>query len=160
MIFLLGLAAVGIIGMTGYIIHSWVSEHALAVAMDGRWMVQAEGWASLWILLVVGLLAGAVMGLSLGVAASGRIAEALSAAHEDSFEQARTQLQQERARLEEKIRKSTEKAYDASRIYNEKFQQERDKSLLLERKIKSMEGRMKGAQQKATRIKKVLLKSL
>ena len=162
MIFILFLAAVGIVWAAGYMAHNWATAHALAVAaMDGGWTIQAEGWASLWRIMAMGFVPGAAISLGLGLVMGGRMAAALLAAREEGANEVREQLAQEREKWEEKITsvrlESNEYAQSINKhvqFSNDKLLQEREKALRAERKSRTIEGRLKGAQQKAERFKK------
>ena len=162
MIFILFLAAVGIVWAAGYMANNWAAAHALAVAAtNGGWAVQAEGWSSLWPIMAMGFVPGAAIGIGLILVMGGRMAAALSAAREEGANEVREQLAQERAKWEKKITsvrlESNEYAQSINKqaqFTNEKLQQEREKALRAERKSRTIEGRLKGAQQKAERFKK------
>lgn len=163
--------ALGLLWLAAYTLHGWVTAHALAVAVGEQWSIQAQGWAALWPTVAAGLLAGAVVGLVIGLVASGRIAEALedkrSAAvkeAEKALQAQRLELARERSDVDKKIREVTDERIksikswaDNLALENEKL---KDELLHLQRKTGIIEGRLKGAQQKAARFKKARLMSV
>lgn len=163
--------ALGLLWLAAYTLHGWVTAHALAVAVGEQWSIQAQGWAALWPTVAAGLLAGAVVGLVIGLVASGRIAEALEDKRSAAVKEAEKALQAQRLELvkrqagidaeikkvaDERI-KSIKSWADNLALENEKL---KDELLHLQRKTGIIEGRLKGAQQKAARFKKARLMSV
>lgn len=162
--FILIICTMGLVGLAGYMVNGWATSHALAVLVGDSWSIQAEGWAALWPPVSAGLLAGAVVGLALGVVLSGKLAEALedkrSAAvkeAEKALQAQRLELARERAGIDQKIQQVADERIKSIKEWSEKIALENEKNkdeiLRLQRKTGIMEGRMKGAQQKAARIK-------
>lgn len=158
------ICTLGLVGLAGYMAHGWATSHALAVLVGDSWSIQAEGWAALWPVLAVGLLAGAAVGCALGLVLSGKLAEALSDKRTDAVKEAekalqaqRVELARERAGIDEKIQQVADERIKSIKQWAEKIALENEKNkdeiLRLQRKTGIMEGRMKGAQQKAARIK-------
>lgn len=154
-----------------WFVDDWTQTHALAQTVGTKWIIPHEGWSSLWRLLSVGLLAGAVIGLVCGLALSEKLTKLLTKRKSEAIDTAEKVLSAERQALAKKrsaidaeIKKNVALLTTASQELAEKstlaYQKEREKVLNLERKIVSMEGRMKGAQQKAARLKKAQLKSV
>ena len=160
--------ALGLLWLAAYTLHGWVTAHALAVAVGEQWSIQAQGWAALWPTVAAGLLAGAVVGLVIGLVASGRIAEALedkrSAAvkeAEKALQAQRLELARERSGIDQKIQQVADERIKSIKQWAENIALENEKNkdeiLRLQRKTGIMEGRLKGAQQKANRLKKAQL---
>lgn len=159
---------IGIIVLAGWLLHGWVDSHALAVLVGDRWNIQAEGWAALWPTLAVGLLAGLFFGFIVGMLLSEKLGEALSDKRTETAKQAEKELHQqrlelarERAGIDQKIQQVADERIKSIKEWAEKTALENEKNkdeiLRLQRKTGIMEGRMKGAQQKAARIKKAQL---
>lgn len=162
------ICTLGLVGLAGYMAHGWATSHALAVLVGEGWSIQAEGWAALWPPVSVGLLAGAVVGLALGVVLSGRLAEALSDKRTNAAKEAekalqaqRLELTRERAGIDQKIQQVADERIKSIKQWAENIALENEKNkdeiLRLQRKTGIMEGRLKGAQQKANRLKKAQL---
>lgn len=152
-IFLLIIFA-GVVWLAGYMLHSWVTAHALAVAVGAEWSIQAVGWAGLWPLLSVGLLAGVAMGVAVGLVVSGKIAEAIASGKDAALETARADLAKREQALTQRVIHSTKEANDRALKYAAETNQAEEKLLRAQRKQRIIEGRLKGAQQKAARLKK------
>lgn len=164
MIIIYFFAAVIII-VAGYMLNDWVMAHALAVATDGKWALQADGWSGLWPLITVGMIAGLAVGVTLGVLISRKLANALNKRRElaeidtqKELDKQRLALARKEAEIDARIKSIAEerisaiqKQADALAIENEKT---RTELLRLKKKSEIIEGRLKGAQQKAARIKK------
>ena len=164
------ICTLGLVGLAGYMAHGWATSHALAVLVGDSWSIQAEGWAALWPPVSAGLLAGAVVGLALGVVLSGKLAEALaerqrSRSSADEAQKAlqaqRLELARERAMLDAEIQKNVAESTASIKEWSEKKEIENEKLrrevLRLQQKERIIEGRLKGAQQKANRLKKAQL---
>lgn len=160
------ICTLGLVGLAGYMAHGWATSHALAVLVGDSWSIQAEGWAALWPPVSAGLLAGAVVGLALGVVLSGKLAEALaerqrSRSSADEAQKAlqaqRLELAKRQAGIDAEIKEVADERIKSIKEWGEKIALENEKNkdeiLRLQRKNGIMEGRMKGAQQKAARIK-------
>lgn len=167
MIFL-GFVALAIMFVAGYLLNGWATSHALAVLEAEKWVIQAEGWEALWQVLAVGVVAGVAAGLALGVVLSGKLAEALADKRTDAAKEAekvlqaqRLDLARERAGIDQKIQQVADERIKSIKEWAEKTALENEKNkdeiLRLQRKTGIIEGRMKGAQQKAARIKKAQL---
>ena len=151
-----------IIAATGYMIHSWVGGHAIAVMTPkGEWQLDAIGWAGVW----PPLMAGLVPGLLLGLFAGSRLGDLVKALFFKTAQAEHLKLVEERQKIEamkakldgelkkaalEGRREGAAMAQEASRA---RFEAE-DKARAMERRLKAQEGRMKGAQQKAARMQK------
>ena len=158
----------GLVFVAAYMANTWVTAHALAVTAGDSWAIQATGWPALWPVLAVGLLVGAAAGLALGLVLSGKLAEALGDKHTDAAKEAekalqaqRLELARERAGIDQKIQQVADERIKSIKQWAEKTTLENEKNkdeiLRLQRKTGIIEGRMKGAQQKAARIKKAQL---
>ena len=158
----------GLVFVAAYMANTWVTSHALAVAAGDQWAIQASGWPALWPVLAVGLLVGAAAGLALGLVLSGKLADALADKRTDAAKEAEKALQaqrldlaRERAGIDQKIQQVADERIKSIKEWAEKTALENEKNkdeiLRLQRKTGIIEGRMKGAQQKAARIKKAQL---
>ena len=165
------ITALGMSLVAVYMVNDWASTHGLAILVDGTWAIQAKGWPAVWPTLSVGLLAGTVVGISLGILLSGRLTQALEAQKDEATEKAEKALAKQRqelaaksARMDAEIKNAVTLATTSSQEWAEKHRLEaesnRIKALQLERKIDTLEKRMKGSQQKAARLKKAQLKSI
>lgn len=153
MIFL-GFVALAIIFVAGYLLNGWATSHALAVLEADKWVIQAEGWTGLWPLLTVGLLTGVAVGLAVGLVMSGKIAQAIASGKDTALDAARADLAKREQTLTQHIIHSTKEASDKALKYAAETNQAEEKLLHAQRKQRIIEGRLKGAQQKAARLKK------
>jgi hypothetical protein len=170
--FIFFLAVAGTACAAGWLANDWATNHALALAMGEQWSIQSEGWAALWPPVAVGLLAGAVPAFALGLAISGRIAQAIQAGKDEATEQAQKLLSEQRreltkkragidAEIQEFIQQSTALVNQrADKIYLESEKKD-DTILRLQRKIEIIEKRLAGSKRaRADRQKKAQLKSV
>lgn len=144
----------GVIWLAGYMLNSWVTIHALAVAAGAEWSIQGVGWDGLWPLLSVGLVAGVAVGVAVGLVVSGKIAEAIASGKDAALDTARADLAKREQALTHRIIESTKDANDKALKYAAETNQSEEKLLRAQRKQRIIEGRLKGAQQKAARLKK------
>ena len=165
------ITTLGVSLVAAYMAHDWASTHGLAILVGETWAMQAKGWPAVWPTLSVGLLAGTVVGISLGILLSGRLAQALETKKDEATEKSQKALSKQRqelaaksARMDAEIKNAVTLATTSSQEWAEKHRLEaesnRIKALQLERKIDTLEKRMKGSQQKAARLKKAQLKSV
>ena len=165
------IAALGVSSVAAYMIHDWASTHGLAILVGNTWAMQAKGWHAVWPTISMGLLVGTVLGITIGTVLSGRLAQALEAKKDEATEKAEKALAKQRqelaaksARMDAEIKNAVTLATTSSQEWAEKHRLEaesnRIKVLQLERKIDTLEKRMKGSQQKAARLKKAQLKSV
>lgn len=155
MIFVLVLAALGIAGAAGYMANNWAAAHALAIATtNGSWTIQAEGWASLWPTMAMGFVPGAAIGIGLILVVGGHITEALAAAREAGANEEREKWEEKITSIKTESNEKTQSIRKHLQLANDQLLQEREKALRAERKSRTIEGRLKGAQQKAERFKK------
>lgn len=158
------IAALGVVGVAGYSAHEWAAAHALFALVGEEWHMQARGWAALWPPLTLGLLVAAVPAFALGLVASRRLAQALQADKEKVTEQAekalsdqRQELAKKRASIDFEIQNIIKESIAAANQRAENFllenEKNKDEILRLQRKLRIIEGQLKGAQQKAARIK-------
>ena len=165
------LLALGVSSVAAYMAHDWASTHGLAILVDGTWAMQAKGWPAVLPTISVGLLVGTVLGITIGTVLSGRLAQALETKKDEATEQAQKALSKQRqelaaksARIDAEIKNAIAITTANSQEWAEKHRLEaesnRIKALQLERKIDTLEKRMKGSQQKAARLKKAQLKSV
>lgn len=165
------LLALGVSSVAAYMAHDWASTHGLAILIGDTWTMQAKGWPAVWPSISVGLLVGSVVGISLGILLSGRLAQALETKKDEATEQAQKALSKQRqelaaksARIDAEIKNAITLATAGNQESVEKYKIEaennRFKISQLERKIDTLEKRLKGSQQKAARLKKAQLKSV
>lgn len=156
-----------LLGLLGWITQSWVIAHGLAVLTpNGHWAMMGEGWHGVGYILIIGLIIGLVAGAFAGSGFSGLI-KSWIARNDDA---ARRELLEERQKIEliktqmdGLIKKATlegrqQGAEIADRASLARFEAE-DKARRLEGRLNTVEGRLKGSQQKAARIKKTQLTS-
>ena len=170
--FIFFLAAVAIACAAGWLANDWATSHALALAVGEKWSIQAEGWAALWPPMAVGLLAGAVPAFALGLAISGRIAQAIQAGTEEATEQAQKRLSEQRQELIKKrsgmdaeIQECVEQSIASVNQRSDKIYMENEKNketiLRLKRKIEIIEKRLAGSNRaRSERQRKAQLKSV
>lgn len=155
MILILILVALGVVGLAGYLLDGWVAGHGLAVASAaGQWSIEAEGWAALWHVVSLGVLLGTVAGVAVGLMLSGHVARALAKARDAALDDARAGLQAREAELTQRIVQSTKEARQDALRYADEAHKSEELLLREQRKRRIIEGRLKGAQQKASRIQK------
>jgi len=154
-----------ILGLLGWITQSWVITHGLAVLTpSGHWEMMGEGWHGVGYLLVLGM----IIGLVAGAFAGSEFADLIKSWIASNDDTAREKLLEERQQIELMktqmdglIKKATlagrkEGAEMAEKASLARFEAE-DKARRLEGRLNAVEGRLKGSQQKAARIKKTLL---
>ena len=165
------IAALGVTSVAAYMGNDWASTHGLTILVNGKWVIQATGWPAVWPSLGMGFLVGTVVGLTIGTLLSERLIHALETRKSKAAEKAEqtlSKLRQEMAlksdKIDAEIKKAVSLATANSQDWVEKHRIEsesyRIKALQLERKVITLEKRMKGSQQKAARLKKAQLKSV
>lgn len=165
------LLALGVSSVAAYMAHDWASTHGLAILIGDTWTMQAKGWPAVWPSISVGLLVGSVVGISLGILLSGRLAQALETKKDEATEQAQKALSKQRqelaaksAKIDAEIKNAIALATAGNQESVEKYKIEAENNRLkisqLERKIDTLEKRLKGSQQKSARLKKAQLKSV
>lgn len=165
---LLIVAFAAFFGLSLWLMNGWMAGHALAVSSNGKWEIVAQGWGLL--LSLGGPLAGfgILVGLGIGIPAGSRLLGFLEEKQGSEIEQTRASLASERQKLEaskaaldQKIRQAAAQGrQDGARIAQEASEaQAKAESLAraYESRLSALEGRLKGAQQKATRLKTALL---
>ena len=154
-----------LLGLLGWITQSWVVVHGLAVLTpSGHWEMMGEGWHGVGYILIIGM----VIGLAAGVFAGSGFADLIKSwiASNDAtalaklFEE-RQQIELMKTQMDGLIKKATlagrkEGAEMAERASLARFEAE-DKARRQDERNQALEGRLKGSQQKAARIKKTLL---
>lgn len=157
----------GVVGLLGWMTHSWVIAHALAeLTPTGKWELVSVGWSSMWPVLLVGLVVGLIVGLVAGSKA-GDLVKILVAKGEDAAREKTAKELKEAMALKASLEGKIIQAEQMGRMHGAQIAQEattarieaEDKARVMERRLKAMEGRLKGAQQKADRKDKALLKS-
>lgn len=153
------------LGLLGWITQSWVVIHGLVVLTpSGRWEMMGEGWHGVGYLLVFGMIIGLVGGVFVGSGFADLIKSWIAsnddAAREKLLEE-RQQIESVKTQIDGRIKKAfmdgrKEGAEMAERASLARFAAE-DKARRLENRLNAVEGRLKGSQQKAARIKKTLL---
>lgn len=153
------------LGVCFWLVNGWLAGHALVVAVGDKWEIAAQGWG-LFLSLGGPLVAfGLLIGLAVGVPAGSRLLGLLVEKQGEEIDEKREALTAERhrieaikAKLDGEILKAAmegrkEGAGLAAAAQQARFAAE-DKVNGLERRQKALEGRLKGAQQKAARLKK------
>lgn len=148
-----------------WFLNSWVQNHALAVAVGTTWTIQSAGWEA----LLTPILIGGIVGLVVGVSATPKLIEAIERLIAEKQSEAANQaveehakLQAERAELKKALQTAEQQGWKHAdeALKNSRLQvyaaQERERAALasktgLERRLKHLEGRLIGAQQKAAR---------
>ena len=161
-------AFAALIGLCFWLMNGWLDGHALMVKVGGEWETAAQGW---WLFLSLGgpLAAfGLLIGLAVGVPAGSRLLGLLIEKQGADVEASRKAIAAERkeleaakAALDEQMRQAAaqgrEEGARIARGANEARFAAEDKAKGMERRQRTLEGRLKGAQQKAARIKKAQL---
>lgn len=153
-------------GLLAWATHTWVDARALAVAVGDKWVIDGQGWSSMWPIIMAGLIPGLVLGLFTG-RGFGQLIEKWI---DDGMEATRAALAQERQQIEAKksnldaqIRKSASAARQQADETIQKAEisvlEARKHASMQERRVEKLEGRLKGAQQRAKRKEKALLTS-
>ena len=164
------LALAAILGVSLWLVNGWLAGHALVVAVGDKWELAAQGWG-LFLSLGGPLAAfGLLIGLAIGIPAGSRLLGLLVEKQGAEVEANRAALAAERQKLEAakaaldgQIRQAAaqgrqEGAAIAQEATQARFMAE-DRAKGMERRQRALEGRLKGAQQKAARKEKALLKS-
>lgn len=149
-----------------FILNGWVQTHAFAVLTGPhQWEILETGWSSLWVPLAVGALAGLVLFLIISALVSESLHTLITSRLEDALQSEkqalvdlREQLAHREASIDTQIKKITNIKIKETESVIEILQKENIelKNKLHQAAFKNdkMLGRMKGAQQKASRIKK------
>lgn len=165
------IAALGVTLVAVYMANDWASTHGLVILVGEKWTMQATGWPAVWPSVGMGFLVGTVAGITIGILLSDRLIHVLEARKDKATEQAEKALSKQRqelavksGKIDAEIKNAVSIATANSHEWVEKHRIEaesnRIKALQLERKVITLEKRMKGTQQKAARLKKAQLKSV
>ena len=161
----LALALAALLGISLWLISGWLDGHALMVSVGDKWEIAAQGWG---LFLTLGgplAAAGLLIGLAIGIPAGSRLLGFLVEKQGADVEASRKALAVERqgleaakAALDGQIRQAADQGrQEGARIAQEateaRFSAE-DKAKGMERRQRALEGRLKGAQQKAARMQK------
>lgn len=155
-----------LVAALAYATHTWVDARALAMVVGDKWVISGQGWSGMWPILLAGLLPGLVFGLFAG-SGFGKLIESWI---DDGMEATRQSLAEDRAKLEAQksaldaqIKKATtaarQQAADAVKNAEIAMFEAKKQADLQENRVKHIEGRLKGAQQRANRKEKALLMS-
>lgn len=149
-----------------FLLNGWVQTHAFAVLTGPhKWEILDTGWTSLGVPLAVGAVAGLVLCLIISALISESLHTFITSRLEDTLqsekqalEDLREQLAHREASIDSQIKKITNIKIKETESIIEVLQKENIelKNKLYQAAFKNdkMLGRMKGAQQKASRIKK------
>lgn len=166
MIYALLLVVLVIISAVLWQTHSWVQSHALVVLTDiGEWSLVSTGWESMWPVLCVGAASGALTALSICLLVSKNLSsvtkkyfEAKHSKEAAALSELRLALNKQQADIDAEIKKNVslhttayENTLEELRSSNREMQTQLEK---LKRKNETLVGRLKGAQQRAMRLKK------
>lgn len=166
MIYALLLVVLVIIGAVLWQTHSWVQSHALAVLTDiGKWSLVSTGWESMWPVLFAGAASGALIALFICLLVSKKLSsftkkyfEAKHSKEAAALSELRLALNKQQADIDAEIKKNVslhttayENTLEELRSSNREMQTQLEK---LKRKNETLVGRLKGAQQRAMRLKK------
>jgi hypothetical protein len=153
------------LGLLGWITQSWVITHGLAVLTpSGHWEMMGEGWHGVGYILIIGLIIGLVGGVFAGSGFADLIKSWITsnddAAREKLLEE-RQQIELVKTQMDDRIKKAfmdgrKEGAAMAEKASLARFEAE-DKARRQDERNQALEGRLKGSQQKAARLKKTLL---
>jgi hypothetical protein len=153
------------LGLLGWITQSWVVAHGLAVLTpSGHWEMMGEGWHGVGYILIIGLIIGLVGGVFAGSGFADLIKSWITsnddAAREKLLEE-RQQIELVKTQMDDRIKKAfmdgrKEGAAMAEKASLARFEAE-DKARRQDERNQALEGRLKGSQQKAARLKKTLL---
>ena len=157
----LALGATASIWLVAKSVNVWVQAHALAELVDEKWSIVDIGWGALWPAVSAGAMGGLAAGLVVGLVASGGLANALwalatalSKTKDSALDASRAELLKDRSAINQKIIRSTWESNEKEAAAVQKSSEYYKNLLLLERKLKIMEGKLTGARQKAARLKK------
>jgi hypothetical protein len=153
------------LGLLGWITQSWVITHGLAVLTpSGHWEMMGEGWHGVGYILIIGLIIGLVGGVFAGSGFADLIKSWITsnddAAREKLLEE-RQQIELVKTQMDDRIKKAFMDGRKVGAAMAEKaslarFEAE-DKARRQDERNQALEGRLKGSQQKAARLKKTLL---
>lgn len=155
-----------LVAALAYATHTWVDARALAMVVGDKWTITGQGWSGMWPILLAGLIPGLVFGLFAG-SGFGKLIESWiddgMEATRQKLAEDRTQLETQKSTLDALIRKATttarQQAADAVKNAEIAMFEAKKQADLQENRVKHMEGRLKGAQQRANRKEKALLTS-
>ena len=154
-----------IVAAAAWLANGWVVAHGVAELVDGKWALEASGWSAVGVLAGAFLVIGGIFGGLLGFMAGSRLWR-LVEEHEDlATRLAREQLDAERKKLEAVRRDLERRKWEIDGQVSESIAEARQAGLLraeraeqaarqAQRKTQGLEGRLKGAQQKAVRMKR------
>lgn len=159
--------ALVIIGIATYaILSGWINSHGLAILSDsGKWHIDSTGWEALWPTLTVGAAAGLIVSLVIFILLSESLHSLFSSHVEErhteekaALSELRQELNKRQAGIDAEIKKNLAEnisSYEATIEILERSRYEiKKENELLKSKNDIIASRLKGAQQKAARIKK------
>ena len=158
-------AFAALIGLCLWLMNGWLASHALMVAVGDKWEMAEQGWGLFLSLggplAAVGLLIGLAIGIPAGSRLLGLLVEKQGAdveASRKALAVERQELEAAKADLDSQVRQAAAQGrQEGARIAQEaaeaRFVAE-DRAKGMERRQIALEGRLKGAQQKAARMQK------
>lgn len=165
---LLIVAFAAFFGLSLWLMNGWMAGHALTVSSNGKWEIVAQGWGLL--LSLGGPLAGfgILVGLGIGIPAGSRLLGFLAEKQGAEIEETRASLVDQQLKLEARetaIHRMLQQAAADGRKDGDRIAQEATEALKkaeslvrgYEKRLFDLTGRLKGAQQKATRFKQKAL---
>jgi len=162
---ILVLSLIAITVLSIWLANGWLSSRALAVAIGNNWEITAQGWGLLLSLggplfsigLLIGLLAGILAGSKLLGLLTAKQGADIEASRMDLATQWQA-LEAAKAALDGQIQQAAARGrQDGARIAHEATQAQlaaEERANKMEYRKRILEGRLKGAQQKAARIQK------
>jgi hypothetical protein len=165
---LLIVTSVAFFGLLLWLMDGWMTGHALVASKNGKWEIVSQGW---WMLLSLGGPLGAfafLIGLISNIPAWSRLLGFLEEKQDAEIEQTRASLVDKRLKLEAREtamdrmlqQAAAEGRKDGDRIAQEATEALKKAESLVrgyEKRLFDLTGRLKGAQQKATRFKQKAL---
>lgn len=153
-------------GLLAWATHTWVDARALAVIVGDKWVINDQGWSGMWPILLAGLIPGLVLGLFAGSGFGHLIEKWIDDGQEATRQKLsadRTQLEAQKSAMDSQIRKAAalarQQAVEDVKTAEIAMLEAQKHAKILQNRINQMEGRLKGAQQRAKRKEKALLKS-
>ena len=164
---LLIVTSVALFGLLLWLMDGWMTGHALVASKNGKWEIVSQGW---WMLLSLGGPLGAfgfLIGIFINIPWS-RLLGFLEEKQGAEIEQTRASLVDQRLKLEAQKtamdrmlqQAAAEGRKDGDRIAQEATEALKKAESLVrgyEKRLFDLTGRLKGAQQKATRFKQKAL---
>jgi len=150
-----------LVAALAYVTHTWVDARALAMVVGDKWVISGVGWSGMLPILLAGLIPGLVLGLFAG-SGFGKLIEkwiddGMHATRQGLAED-RANLQSAYANLDYQIKNATDQGRREGAVVAREASQARQiaegRVSNMERKLNALQGRLRGAQQKAARMRK------